>query len=422
MSKTLTQKNNFMSYSPVFPVKHDPKVRSLKDTVINYQYSYAPEEFQRPESWAKNDRKSYFQSILMNRLEGSFVFADLQLAIKKLEKLAPTDRAYNFFVELFNQGIEYIILDGNNRYKFLSILMNDEYQIPRGTYNYVIEDDTLTLVVGSHNNVFSKLPKIVQKAIRDRQLVISEYVQIDYTGLSDVFTNVNSGVPLNHQEKRNAMDSPWADWIRQIRGEIIPLLITMFGPNYHSRLKGDEWIVQSLDFAINCAVDDIKGVGQASMNRLYKSDITDIDKQFLLETFIELADYINVMISDDNFTFGNKTDKVKVLSRGSTVMNLYWMMVNGINTYEEVCAAVIDHEKSYKDSSFINDDGNNYVWACGGLGAKNNEMKMKVLANIMEYIEQLFHNLNSIDTLRNLSNKRPEDQKVRYSITSMCYN
>ncbi len=404
-----------MSHPFVFPVKHEPKVRSLKDTVINYQYSYAPEEFQRPEAWGKDDRKHYFQSLLMNRLEGNFVVVDIELTIKKLEKLAPTDRAYKFLVELSNQGLEYILLDGNNRFKFLTALMNDEYQIPRGTYNYVIEDDILTLVVGSHNNVFSKLPKLVKKVICDRQLVISEYVQIDYTGLSDVFTNVNSGVPLNNQEKRNAMDSPWAGWVRQIRGEITPLLITMFGTNYKFRLKGDEWIVQSLDFAINCAVDDIKGVGQGSMNRLYNSDITDIDQQFLLETFIELADYINVMISDDDFTFGNKTDKVKVLSRGSTVMNLYWMMVNGINSYEEVCAAVIDHEKSYKDSSFINDDGNNYVWACGGLGAKNNEMKMKVLANIMEYIEQLF-------SLGKISVKRPEDQKVRYSITSMCYN
>ena len=375
-----------MSHSFIFPVKHEPKVRSLKDTVVNYQYSYAPEEFQRPEAWGKDDRKDYFQSLLMNRLEGNFVVVDIELAIKKLEKLAPTDRAYKFLVELSHQGIEYILLDGNNRFKFLTALMNDEYQIPRGTYNYVIEDDILTLVVGSHNNVFSKLPKLVQKVIRDRQLVISEYVQIDYTGLSDVFTNVNSGVPLNHQEKRNAMDSQWAGWVRQIRKEIASLLITMFGPNYKFRLKGDEWIVQSLDFAINCTADNIKGVGQGSMNRLYKSDITDIDQQSFFETFIELSDYINAMIADDDFTFGDKTDKVKVLSRGSTAMNLFWMMINGVVTYEDACAAVIAHEKAYKDSSFINDDGNNYVWACGGLGAKNNEMKMKILPEILEEV------------------------------------
>ena len=373
-----------MIESIIFPIKHEPKVRSLKDTVVNYQHSFAPEEFQRPEAWGKDDRKSYFQSLLMNRLEGNFVVVDIELAIAKLEKIAPTDRAYKFFRELSKQETEYIILDGNNRFKFLTALMNDEYQIPKGTYNYVVEDDIHTLVVGKHNNVFSKLTKLVKKSIRERQLIISEYVQIDYTGLSDVFTNVNSGVPLNNQEKRNAMDSQWSGWVRQIRKENSSLLISLFGPNYKFRLKCDEWIVQSLDFAINCTPNEIKGVGQGSMNRLYKSDITDIDQNFLFETFVELTDYISGMRSDDNFTFDGNIDKEKVLLRPSTAMNLFWMMVNGVETYNDACAAVIAHEKAYRDTALVNDDGNNYVWACGGLGAKNNEMRMQVLSKILE--------------------------------------
>ena len=35
-------------------------------------------------------------------------------------------------------------------------LMNDEYQIPKGTYNYVVEDD-ITKVVDKANNLFSML-------------------------------------------------------------------------------------------------------------------------------------------------------------------------------------------------------------------------------------------------------------------------
>ena len=45
---------------------------------------------------------------------------------------------------------------------------------------------------------------------------------------------------------------------------------------------------------------------------------------------------------------------------------------------------VIAHEKAYRDTALVNDDGNNYVWACGGLGAKNNEMRMQVLSKILE--------------------------------------
>ena len=78
-------------------------------------------------------------------------------------------------------------------------------------------------------------------------------------------------------------------------------------------------------------------------------------------------------------------------------MNLFWMMINGVVTYEDACAAVIAHEKAYKDSSFINDDGNNYVWACGGLGAKNNEMKMKILPEILEEVGAAVYTITKVN-------------------------
>ena len=124
--------------SIIYPIKNEPKVRSLKDIVKEYENSLAPEEFQRPEAWRCNDRKSYFQSLLMNRLEGNFVVVDLELASNKLQRIAPQNRAHNFFKNLESQGYEYIILDGNNRFKFLSALMRDEWQIPKGVYTYVL--------------------------------------------------------------------------------------------------------------------------------------------------------------------------------------------------------------------------------------------------------------------------------------------
>lgn len=365
----------------LYPIKHCPKVRSLIDTVSNYRHSFAPEEFQRPEAWGKSDRKDYFSSLLMNRLEGNFVVVDLQLAYSKLKKLAPNDRAYNFFEGLIEQGLEYIILDGNNRFKFLTSLMKDEWEIPKGTYKYVVEDDILTLVVGAHNNKYSKLPKLVQKVIAERDLVISEYVQINFTGLSDVFTNVNSGVPLNNQEKRNAFDSPWAGFVRKIRHENASLLISMFGTDYMRRLKSDEWIVECMDYVINVTPDNIVGVTQTSKNKLYGSDIEDIDQDTYLEVFSELSDFITAMIKDEDVELPNKA-----ILRPSTVMNIFWMMFNGIETYEEVAKAITLHEKAYKNTTIVNDEGDNYKWACGGLGAKNNELRMQVISEIIEQV------------------------------------
>ena len=113
-------------------------------------------------------------------------------------------------------------------------------------------------MVGKHNNVFSKLPKLVQKAIKGRKVIVSEYTQIDYKGLSDVFVNVNSGVPLNAQELRNALHTAWAAYVRQMRKELAPLLIKMFGNKYKKRLVGDEWIVDAIDMVLNNYCKDEK--------------------------------------------------------------------------------------------------------------------------------------------------------------------
>ena len=370
-------------------IKRDPINTYLRDLINNYASAYAPEQFQRPEAWSKSDMKLYFNSVLMNRLEGNFVFVDLCLALKKIKEIDITDRAYCFFESLHQQGINYIILDGNNRFKFLTKLLSDEWQIPRGTYQYILDDHVTSFVVGSHNNVFSKLPEVVKRIIEKRILVVSEYTQINYDGLSEVFTNVNCGVPLNNQEKRNALNSPWADYVRSLRKEIAPLLILLFGEEYKRRLKGDEWIVEALDYAINVKDFDESdpsykppGVSQSTKNSLYNSDIDDVNTEMYKENFLQLSEYISFMHTDEDVKYDEK-----VLNRSSLAINLFWMICNGISTYEQVVEALTLHEKVYTDYTKVNDSGNNYVWACGGTGAKNNEFRIKVLSDIVKKLK-----------------------------------
>jgi anaerobic ribonucleoside-triphosphate reductase len=74
----------------------------------------------------------------------------------------------------------------------------------------------------------------------------------------------------------------------------------------------------------------------------------------------------------------------KDITMPSFVQNLYWMMCNGLQEYEDVFAATVLHKDVRKDSSRVDDDGNNYVWACGGTGTKNNAFKMEVLTEILD--------------------------------------
>ena len=373
----------------IFPCKNDPLPMTIWDLYNNYKGSYAPEEFQRPESWSSKERKAYFLSVLMNRIEGTFVFVDVEIAADRVESIDPTDISFTYFNNLLKQMIEKIILEGNNRLKFFESLLNDEYTIPFGSYYYLPDPHSTSLsqfVVGKHNNVFSKLPKLVQKAIKGRKVIVSEYTQIDYKGLSDVFVNVNSGVPLNAQELRNALHTPWAAYVRQMRKELAPLLIKMFGDKYKKRLIGDEWIVDAIDMVLNNYCKDeeisdleINGVTQTSKNKLYVSDYADFDEEKITSQFSILASYIDTMI-DDNWE--ELTEKV--ILRKSSVMNLFWMINNGIDTYDQAVEALHLHEEAYTDKDFRNDSDESYKWACGGTGTKNMEFRMQVLPEIVE--------------------------------------
>lgn len=374
----------------LFPIKREPRVRTLVDAYRAYGKFVAPEQFQRPQAWSKDDKRAYFESILMNRLEGGFVMVDLSLASKALEKVDSDDRAVEFFEDLLMQGFKYITLDGNNRFNLIKDLLEGHYKIPTGTYQYILDNDNVIReqFICSDNNTFDTLPEEIQELIADRSLVISEYTQIHYEGLSDVFRNVNSGVPLNDQEIRNSMNTPWADWIRSLRKktEIKDLLNIAKGHNHMYRLSGDEYLAQCIDYVIGCHDENsVSSVNQSTMNKMYCSDINSINIGTYEDTFITLSEYIYKMLNDEDVKV-----EAKFITRPYTIMNLYWMMMNGLETYEDAVTAMVEYEKSLKVKStewpYMNEKGNNLVWACNGLGTSNNKMKMKVLSDILETV------------------------------------
>lgn len=377
----------------LFPVKRDLNVIELAYILYKYGKFIAPEQFQRPEAWSSADKKKFFCSILMNRVEGSFVLVDIKSALNKILKNKPEDRANEYFTQLIDNLYEYIVLDGNNRLSFIMSLFNDEYGIPEGEYEYIkdVNDTAISkfVVKRGKNNKFSDLPNDVQKVIKERKCIVSEYTQICYDGLSEVFTNVNSGVPLNAQELRNAMNTPWAEYVRTIRYEIASLLDKMFD-NYKKRLIGDNWIVETLDLVyqsidIDQETNEVtySSVAKSSMDKLYKSVfMTEEDEQYYLEVFSDLSEYIDKML-DENIL------PEKTLKRKSTVQNLFYMMCNGIETYEEAKQAVVLHEKAYQDKDrFFNYNDEEYTFksCCDGLRKQNVEFRHIILTEIVEKV------------------------------------
>lgn len=353
----------------------------------------APRQFQRPIAWSASDRKKFFISLLMNRVEGTYVLVDVKACISRLETVGEYDNdTYKFFKKFLSAGYQYVVLDGNNRMCFVNSLFMDEYSIPEGRYDYISDEQSgsiCSFVVRKGKQKFSDLPERVQDIIKERKAAVSLYTQISVKGMSEIFENVNSGVPLNAQELRNAFCTEWAEYVRNIADEVSSLLSKMF-KDYRSRLKGEEWVVDCLDFVINgIAVDGesgevvCKGVSQTTKNKLYLGDFLHGElENYYFDKFVDTMDFISQMIEDEILD-------EKCLVRSSAVQNLYWLMCNGVDTYEQAVSAVEMHEQAYRDKDrtyTCGDDEKTFKECCDGKSKENFEFRYIIFSEILDKI------------------------------------
>ena len=385
----------------------------LKERITLMDYAYllqkfgafnAPRQFQRPIAWKSEDRKKFFQSILMNRVEGTYVLVDVKSCISRLETAGECDSdTYKFFKKFLNEGYKYVILDGNNRMCFIQSLFDDTYTIPEGKYEYITDELNGTIasfIVRKGKQKFSDLPERVREILEERQAAISIYTQITLEGMSEVFQNVNSGVPLNGQELRNAYSTLWAAYVRNIADDVCSLLAKLF-KDYRSRLRGEEWIADCLDVVIQGIDHDpilnetkISGVSQTTKNKLYKSDfLSEQDENFYFDKFIELMDFTTLMLQEEIL-------EAKSLTRTSAVQNLYWMMCNGLETYDQVVAAVELHETAYNDKNrtFIcGEDHKTFKECCNGMSAENLKARYTVFNEIINKVVPNTNNFTALN-------------------------
>ena len=64
----------------VHPIKGDISVRENAYLLFKYLKVIAPDQCQRPLCWTNSNKIKFFNSLLMNRVEGTFIFVDIQSA------------------------------------------------------------------------------------------------------------------------------------------------------------------------------------------------------------------------------------------------------------------------------------------------------------------------------------------------------
>lgn len=197
--------------------------------------------------WAKPLMTSYMESVLYGMAVHPIVILDLDSCLKNCVE---ESNDWKYFKQWLDKGFKYLAIDGNNR----SITIHKFYQqenvwlIPRKPYAIQIDDgSTQTFTVDKDSNTYSKLPKILKKKFDDAQMTVHVVKKATRAEITDLFLRLNSGMPLNAQEKRNAMLTRMAEFVRTISDKYRSNVgLQVVSPKAIIRLAWDELVASCI--------------------------------------------------------------------------------------------------------------------------------------------------------------------------------
>jgi len=191
--------------------------------------------FQSEERWDPKQKSEFITSLIKGMAPSRIIIANIESC---LEEAVEDSLCHNYFSDWLNRGKEGISIDGNNRTITIDEYLNDKVAIEHGEYNL----PTGTVVINENNDRFNSHSKLLKEHITSNiRISVCEYVKATRSDLSELFKNINNGVPLNAQELRNATLVPFAEEVRKLAKEYTGAFKYIFKSN--SRRAIDEQIV-----------------------------------------------------------------------------------------------------------------------------------------------------------------------------------
>jgi len=179
--------------------------------------AFQANEFTR---WDPANASGYMTATIRGMAPSKFIFADVEMCLQAaIDNERPEDMEY--FQKHYDAGTKFLNLDSNNRCINIGHFLNNKISIPSN--DYFIDGD-IHKVSKDKNDVYSKLPKRLRLAFDEGLIAVHIYEDATREELSDIFTNVNEGKPLNPAEKRNASTSKIAEDIRDLTVSVAPIL------------------------------------------------------------------------------------------------------------------------------------------------------------------------------------------------------
>ena len=196
--------------------KHDTytlSVAQLAKLMVEHGI-YLDEAFQSNTRWTILMNQEYMRSIIEGRAITPITLGNISDILNVIERrFGPTHEDYTFFKNLQNEGYIYITIDGNNRDNCVLKFVNNEFPLALGKYE-IEHGNTVEFQVNKDNKYYEDLDPDVRNYIDNVILNFIVITQSTRKGLAEVFTNVNKGLTLNSQEKRNAIACQFGNLVR----------------------------------------------------------------------------------------------------------------------------------------------------------------------------------------------------------------
>lgn len=220
--------------------------------------------FQSESRWEDKQSSAYMTSLITGMAPSKIIVANIK---ECMDKCIEGSKDYEYFKGWFDQGFEWISIDGNNRTITIDNYLNNKVKLKHG--DYTLPNGTVN--INDKNDTYKKHPKLLLEFIKDNvNLTIAEYVSASRSDLSDIFINVNDGISLNAQELRNARLVPFASWVRDIVKKYNSEFKTVFTTEKQSKRRIVDDFVVGLSVYTTFGADN--GVTKGDKDDAYDDD------------------------------------------------------------------------------------------------------------------------------------------------------
>lgn len=163
---------------------------------------YIDHRFQRNACWKSPEKRGFIESLARGRAANPMHMADLKLCETWCKERGLQEEATRFSQVRSDASLPHkVSLDGQNRAIALQGFVENNFPAS------VVRDS-------ADRFYFKQLTEEQQGEFLNIVIFVGLVTGSTYSGLADIFVDVNGGLPLNRMELRNALNTPLSEFVR----------------------------------------------------------------------------------------------------------------------------------------------------------------------------------------------------------------